>query len=76
VVAAADVYGALLADVLAGRRAMEITERDDGFLRACDARYLVAPFARWDDPAERRAMVRARPRARRRLRRRARRAAP
>jgi SAM-dependent methyltransferase len=51
-----DVWGAILADVLAGRRAMEIVERDDGFMMAFDASYFVAPFRRWDDPVERRAM--------------------
>jgi SAM-dependent methyltransferase len=51
-----DVYGALLADALAGRRAHEVVERDDGYVIAFDARYLLAPFARWDDPDERRAM--------------------
>jgi SAM-dependent methyltransferase len=51
-----DVWGAILADVLAGRAAMEIVERDDGFMMAFDAKYFVAPFARWDDPVERRAM--------------------
>lgn len=51
-----DVYGAILHDALAGKSAMEIVERDDGFLMAYDARYLLAPFTKWDDPAERRAM--------------------
>jgi SAM-dependent methyltransferase len=51
-----DVWGAVLADALAGRRAMEIVERDDGFVMAFDARYLLAPFAKWDDRVERRAM--------------------
>jgi SAM-dependent methyltransferase len=51
-----DVYGALLADALAGRRAHEVVERDDGFVMAFDASYLLAPFARWDDADERRAM--------------------
>jgi SAM-dependent methyltransferase len=51
-----DVYGALLADALAGRRAHEVVERDDGFVMAFDAGYLLAPFARWDDADERRAM--------------------
>jgi SAM-dependent methyltransferase len=51
-----DVYGAVLADLLAGKTAMEIVERDDAFVTAFDARYLVAPFRRWDDPLERRAM--------------------
>jgi SAM-dependent methyltransferase len=51
-----DVYGALLADALAGRRAYEVVERDDGYVMAFDARYLVAPFSRWDDRDEKRAM--------------------
>jgi SAM-dependent methyltransferase len=51
-----DVYGAILADALNGKRAMEIVERDDGFVMAFDARYLLDPFRRWDDPLERRAM--------------------
>jgi SAM-dependent methyltransferase len=51
-----DVWGAVLADALAGKRAMEIVERDDGLVMAFDAGYLVAPFAKWDDPVERRAM--------------------
>ena len=51
-----DVWGAILADVVAGRPAMEIIERDDGYMLAFDARYFVAPFAQWDDPVERRAM--------------------
>lgn len=51
-----DVWGALLADVLAGKRAMEIVERDDGYVMAFDAGYLIAPFKEWDDPVEQRAM--------------------
>ena len=51
-----DVWGAILADVLAGRQAMEIVERDDGYMMAFDAGYFVAAFAQWDDPVERRAM--------------------
>lgn len=51
-----DVWGAVLADALAGKPAFEIVERDDGFVRAFDARYLLAPFRQWDDPDERRAM--------------------
>jgi SAM-dependent methyltransferase len=51
-----DVWGAILADVLAGRGAMEIVERDDGYMLAFDAAYFVAPFAHWDDPVERRSM--------------------
>lgn len=52
----ADVYGAVLVDALAERPTMEIVERDDGFVMAFDARYLLAPFSKWDDPIERRAM--------------------
>jgi SAM-dependent methyltransferase len=51
-----DVWGAVLADVLAGRPAFEIVERDDEFVMAFDAKYLVAPFSKWDDPTERKAM--------------------
>ena len=51
-----DVWGAILADILEGRSAMEIVERDDGYMMAFDAGYFVAPFAQWDDPVERRAM--------------------
>lgn len=51
-----DVYGALLADALDGRHATEIVERDDGFVMAFEARYLLAPFRKWDDANERRAM--------------------
>jgi SAM-dependent methyltransferase len=51
-----DVYGAILTDVLAGRPATEIVERDDGLLMAFDARYLITPLTSWDDPIERRAM--------------------
>jgi SAM-dependent methyltransferase len=51
-----DVWGAILADALDGKRAMEIVERDDGFVMAFEARYLLAPFTQWDDPVERRAM--------------------
>jgi SAM-dependent methyltransferase len=51
-----DVWGAIIGDVLDGRRAHEIVERDDGYVMAFDASYLVAPLRRWDDPLERRAM--------------------
>ena len=51
-----DVYGAILADAIEGRHAIEVTERDDGLVLAFDARYLLQPFRRWDDPNERRAM--------------------
>jgi SAM-dependent methyltransferase len=51
-----DVYGAVLADVLDGKPAKEIVERDDGFVMAFDARYLLARFRDWDDANERRAL--------------------
>jgi SAM-dependent methyltransferase len=51
-----DVYGALLEDALAGRRATEIVERDDGFIMAFDPAYLLASFSGWNDPNERKAM--------------------
>ena len=51
-----DVYGAILRDVMDGKPAKEIVERDDGFVTAFDARYLLAPFSKWDDRDERRAM--------------------
>jgi SAM-dependent methyltransferase len=52
----ADVYGAILRDAFDGKLVTEIVERDDGFVMAFDARYLLAPFRNWDDPNERRAM--------------------
>ncbi len=52
----ADVYGAVLRDAFDGKPAKEIVERDDGFVMAFDARYLLAPFRMWDDINERRAM--------------------
>ena len=51
-----DVYGALLVDLCSGKRATEIVERSDGYIMAFDARYLIAPFRKWDDSDERRAM--------------------
>jgi SAM-dependent methyltransferase len=51
-----DVWGKILADALEGRRAMEVVERDDGFVLAFDTRYLLEPFSRWSDPNERKAM--------------------
>jgi SAM-dependent methyltransferase len=36
--------------------AFDVVERDDGYVMAFDARYLIAPFGRWDDAAERQAM--------------------
>lgn len=38
-----DVWGAVLSDALAAKPAFEIVERDDGFVMAFDARYLLAP---------------------------------
>jgi SAM-dependent methyltransferase len=52
----ADVYGAILRDAFDGKPVTEIVERDDGFVMAFDARYLLAPFRSWNDPNERRAM--------------------
>jgi len=51
-----DVWGAVLSDALAGKPAREIVERDDGLVMVFDAAYLLAPFKRWDDADERRAM--------------------
>ena len=51
-----DVWGAVLADAMAGRPAQEIVERDDGFVMIFDAAYMLAPFRQWDDRDERRAM--------------------
>jgi len=51
-----DVWGAILRDAVAGKPAAEIVERDDGYVVAFDAAYLVAPFAKWDDPVEKQAM--------------------
>jgi hypothetical protein len=52
-----DVWGAILRDTLAGRRAAETVERDDGFILAYDAAYFLAPYEEWDDPVEREAMT-------------------
>jgi SAM-dependent methyltransferase len=52
-----DVWGAILRDARAGRRAAEIVERDDGFVVAYDAAYLLAPYEEWDDPVERESMA-------------------
>jgi hypothetical protein len=45
----------LLVDLVAGKRAVEIVERDDGCVFTGDARYYLAPFRTWW-PQERRAM--------------------
>jgi SAM-dependent methyltransferase len=42
-----DVYGAELADLLAGTTAYETVERDDGLVLKFDAAYQTAPFRRW-----------------------------
>jgi SAM-dependent methyltransferase len=42
-------------DLAAGRRAVEVVERDDGCVFTGDARYYLAPFRKWW-PQERRAM--------------------
>jgi SAM-dependent methyltransferase len=55
--AAGDVWGAILRDVVAGRPAAEIVERDDGFIVSFDAGYLLAPYEEWDDPVERESMA-------------------
>jgi SAM-dependent methyltransferase len=51
-----DVWGAVLDDALAGEPSKEIVERDDGFVMSFDASYLLAPFKKWNDADERRAM--------------------
>jgi SAM-dependent methyltransferase len=50
-----DAFGRLLVDLVAGRRAVEVIERDDGSVFTGDARYYLAPFRRWW-PQERRAI--------------------
>ena len=52
-----DAYGAMLLDALAGKDAVEIVERDDGFIDASvfGPRSYLAPFRRWP-PHQRRAM--------------------
>lgn len=50
-----DVYGALIADTLAGRRAHEVVEGTTATSWRSTPD-LIAPFARWDDPDEHRAM--------------------
>jgi SAM-dependent methyltransferase len=52
---AEDAFGQLLSDLLAGRRVVEVVERDDGCVFTGDPRYYVAPFRSWW-PQERRAM--------------------
>jgi SAM-dependent methyltransferase len=50
-----DAFGRLLVDLAAGRKAVEVVERDDGCVFTGDARYYLAPFRTWW-PQERRAM--------------------
>jgi SAM-dependent methyltransferase len=50
-----DAFGQLLSDFLAGRRVVEVVERDDGFVFTGKPDYYVAPFRSWW-PQERRAM--------------------
>jgi SAM-dependent methyltransferase len=50
-----DAFGRLLVDLAAGKRAIEVVERDDGCVFTGDARYYLAPFRNWW-PQERRAM--------------------
>jgi SAM-dependent methyltransferase len=50
-----DAFGRLLQDLVAGRQAVEVVERDDGCVFTGDARYYLAPFRNWW-PQERRAM--------------------
>lgn len=50
-----DAFGHLLVDLVAGRRAVEVVERDDAAVFTGDARHYLAPFRRWW-PQERRAM--------------------
>jgi SAM-dependent methyltransferase len=50
-----DAFGHVLTDLLAGRRVVEVVERDDGCVFASAADYYMAPFRSWW-PQERRAM--------------------
>src|SRR5204863_4388583 len=50
-----DAFGHLLTDAAAGRRVIEVVERDDGCVFTGDPSYYLAPFRRWW-PQERRAM--------------------
>jgi SAM-dependent methyltransferase len=52
---AEDAFGHLLSDFLAGRRVVEVVERDDGCVFTGEPDYYVAPFRSWW-PQERRAM--------------------
>jgi SAM-dependent methyltransferase len=50
-----DAFGHLLTDLHAGRRVVEVVERDDGCIFTGDPGYYLAPFRAWW-PQERRAM--------------------
>ena len=50
-----DAFGHLLTDLSAGRRVIEVVERDDGFVFTGNPAYYLAPFRNWW-PQERRAM--------------------
>ena len=50
-----DTYGRLLQDLLDGKEAFEVVERDDGFVLVFPAGYLLAPYRKWKS-LERRAM--------------------
>ena len=57
-----DAFGQLLTDAAAGRRVVEVVERDDGCVFTGDPSYYLTPFRRWW-PQERRAMRSVRGRA-------------
>jgi SAM-dependent methyltransferase len=50
-----DAFGHLLTDLSAGRRVIEVVERDDGFVFTGNPAYYLAPYRAWW-PQERRAM--------------------
>ena len=52
---AEDAFGQLLSDLLAGRRVVEVVERDDGCVFTAEPDYYLAAFRSWW-PQERRAM--------------------
>jgi SAM-dependent methyltransferase len=52
---AEDAFGHLLSDLLAGRRVVEVVERDDGCVFTAEPDYYLAPFRSWWSQ-ERRAM--------------------
>lgn len=52
---AEDAFGQLLSELVAGRRVIEVVERDDGCVFAGEPDYWLAPFRSWW-PHERRAM--------------------